>query len=173
MSLLSDFKEFAFKGNVIDLAVGVIIGAAFGGVVKSLVDDVIMPPIGVLTGNVDFGNKYTVLKQGAKVAGPYATLADAKAAGAVVLSWGLFLNTIIQFLIVSIAVFLMVRLVQKLKKQEAVAAGPTEVELLKDIRDLLKKNAPDAKNAKDTKDVKDVKAASADATKSEVKKTTR
>jgi large conductance mechanosensitive channel len=148
MSLVSDFKEFAFKGNVIDMAVGVIIGAAFGGVVKSLVDDVIMPPIGTLTGNVDFGNKFSVLKEGAKVAGPYPTLADAKAAGAVVMSWGVFVNTVIQFLIVAIAVFMMVRVFQKLKKEEKkveAPAGPTEVELLTSIRDLLKKDAGDDK----------------------------
>ncbi len=143
MSLISDFKDFAFKGNVVDLAVGVIIGAAFGGVVKSLVDDVIMPPIGTLTGDVDFANKFTVLKQGAKAAGPYATVADAKAAGAVIMSWGVFVNTVIQFLIVAFAVFMIVRLVQKLKKEEKkveAPAGPTDVDLLTEIRDLLKKS---------------------------------
>ncbi len=150
MSLVSEFKEFAFKGNVVDMAVGVIIGAAFGGVVKSLVDDVIMPLIGMATGNVDFANKFTVLKEGAKVAGPYATLAEAKTAGAVVLSWGMFANTVLQFLIVALAVFMMVRVFQKLKREEkpaAAPAGPTDVELLAEIRDLLKK---DAGRAKDT-----------------------
>lgn len=151
MSLLGDFKEFAFKGNVIDMAVGVIIGAAFGGVVKSLVDDVIMPPIGMLTGNVDFANKFTVLKEGAKAAGPYASVADAKAAGAVVLSWGLFANTVIQFLIVAIAVFAMVRVFQRLRREEKkvdAPAGPTEVELLTQIRDLM--SAPKKDAAKTT-----------------------
>ena len=139
MSLASDFKEFAFKGNVIDMAVGVIIGAAFAGVVKSLVDDVIMPPIGTLTGNVDFANKFTILREGTKAASPYATVADAKAAGAVVLSWGMFVNSVIQFVIIALAVFAIVRLFQRLKKKEkAVAPGPTDVELLAEIRDLLK-----------------------------------
>jgi large conductance mechanosensitive channel len=125
MIMLKEFKEFAVKGNVVDMAVGIIIGAAFGTIVKSLVDDVIMPPIGLLLGNVDFSNLFVTLKEGA-TAGPYATPALAKAAGATVLSYGVFLNTIIYFLIVAFAVFLLVKGINKLKRQEAAPpAVPT------------------------------------------------
>lgn len=115
----SDFKAFIMRGNVLDLAIGVIIGAAFGTVVKSAVDDLIMPPIGLAIGGVDFSNMFVVLKEGAKAAAPYASLADAKAAGAVTLNYGAFINTIITFLIVALAVFMMVRTVSKLYKQPA------------------------------------------------------
>ena len=115
----SDFKAFIMRGNVLDLAVGVIIGAAFGTVVKSMVDDVIMPPIGLAIGGVDFSNLFVVLKEGATSAPPYASLADAKAAGAVTLNYGAFINTIITFLIVALAVFMLVRVVSKLHKQPA------------------------------------------------------
>src|SRR4030042_1547263 len=115
--MLKEFKEFAVKGNVVDMAVGIIIGAAFGTIVKSLVDDVIMPPIGLLLGNVDFSNLFITLKEGA-TAGPYATPALAKAAGATVLSYGVFLNTVITFLIVAFAVFLLVKGINRLKRQE-------------------------------------------------------
>src|SRR5690348_2672624 len=91
-AMFKEFREFAMRGNVVDMAVGIIIGGAFGTIVKSLVDDVIMPPIGLLLGNVDFTNLFVVLKQGTKAAGPYANLADAHAAGAVTLSYGLFVN---------------------------------------------------------------------------------
>ena len=114
-----DFKAFIMRGNVMDLAVGVIIGAAFGTVVKSAVDDVIMPPIGLAIGGVDFSNMFVVLKEGAKAAAPYASLADAKAAGAVTLNYGAFINTIITFLIVALAVFVMVRAVSKMYKAPA------------------------------------------------------
>ncbi len=114
--MFKEFKEFAVKGNVVDMAVGIIIGAAFGTVVKSLVDDVIMPPIGMLLGNVDFSSLFVVLKEG-KVLGPYATPALAKAAGAVTVNYGLFINTIISFLIVSFAVFLLVRQINRLKQE--------------------------------------------------------
>src|SRR5512134_3648284 len=100
-----DFKEFAMRGNVVDMAVGIIIGGAFGTIVKSLVDDVLMPPIGLALGGVDFSNFFATLKQGA-TPGPYAALADAKAAGAVTINYGLFLNAVISFLIVAFAVFL-------------------------------------------------------------------
>jgi large conductance mechanosensitive channel len=114
--VFSEFKEFAFKGNLIDMAVGIIIGAAFGGVVKSLVDDVIMPPLGVAMGNMDFANQFTVLKAG-KTPPPYESLAAAKAAGASVLSYGAFLNTVINFLIVAVAIFALVKIVQRMKKE--------------------------------------------------------
>ena len=107
------------RGNVMDLAVGVIIGAAFGAVVKSLVDDVIMPPIGIATGGVDFADKYALLKEGAKPPPPYASLAAAKDAGAVTLNYGMFINTLITFLIVALAVFVIVRLVNRLHSKPA------------------------------------------------------
>jgi large conductance mechanosensitive channel len=123
--MLKDFREFAMRGNVVDMAVGIIIGGAFGTIVKSLVDDVIMPPIGLLLGGVDFSNLFVVLKEGA-VAGPYAALADAKAAGAVTLNLGVFINTVITFLIVAFAVFMLIRAINSLKrKEEAPAAAPT------------------------------------------------
>ena len=96
--MLKEFKEFAMRGNVIDMAVGIIIGAAFGTIVNSLVADVIMPPIGLLLGNIDFSNLFVVLKEGAKAAGPYASLEAAKAAGAVSINYGFFINTVISFL---------------------------------------------------------------------------
>jgi len=115
-----EFKEFAVKGNAVDMAVGIIIGAAFGAIVKSLVDDVIMPPIGLLLGNVDFKDLFIVLKEGTAV-GPYLSLAQAKAAAAVTLNYGVFLNMVVSFLIVSFAVFLLVKGINKLKKQEEAA----------------------------------------------------
>jgi large conductance mechanosensitive channel len=123
--MFKEFKAFIMRGNVLDLAVGIIIGAAFGTIVKSLVDDVIMPPIGLALGNVDFSNLFVVLKEGAKAAAPYATLADAKAAGAVTLNYGLFINNIVTFLIVAFAVFLVVRTANRLRPPEAAAAPNT------------------------------------------------
>ena len=114
--MFKEFKEFIMRGNVVDMAVGIIIGAAFGTIVKSLVDDVIMPPIGLLLGNVDFSNLFLVIREG-KVAGAYETLAAAKAAGAVTINYGLFINTIISFLIVAFAVFMLIRAVNKLKRE--------------------------------------------------------
>lgn len=114
--MLKEFKEFAMKGNVIDMAVGIIIGAAFGTIIKSLVDDVLMPPIGLLLGNVDFSNFFLVIKEG-KAAGPYASLAAAKAAGAVSVNIGIFINTIISFLIVAFSVFLVIKNVNRFKKE--------------------------------------------------------
>ena len=126
--MLKEFKEFAMRGNVVDMAVGIIIGAAFGAIVKSMVDDVIMPPIGLLLGNVDFSNLFITLKEGAAAA-PYATLEIAKKAGAVTLSYGAFFNTVISFIIVAFCVFLLVKGMNKLKKQqEAPAAAPTTKE---------------------------------------------
>ena len=140
--MLKEFKNFAIKGNVVDLAVGVIIGSAFGTIVKSLVDDIIMPPIGFLLGNVDFSNLFIVIKDGA-TPGPYNTLAAANQAGAVLLKYGSFANTVVSFLIVAFSVFLMVQQLQKLKHtEEAAAPAPLpsdEVKLLGEIRDLLKK----------------------------------
>jgi large conductance mechanosensitive channel len=115
--MLKEFKEFAMRGNVVDMAVGIIIGAAFGTIVKSLVSDVLMPPIGLLLGNVDFTNLFLVIKQGT-VAGPFATLAEAQKAGAVTINYGMFINTIISFLIVAFAVFLVIRNLNKLKREE-------------------------------------------------------
>ena len=126
--MLKDFKEFAMRGNVVDMAVGIVIGAAFGTVIKSLVADVIMPPIGLLLGNVDFSNLFITLKAG-KVAGPYISLAAAQAAGAVTLNLGLFINTIVSFVIVAFAVFLLVRGINQLRReQEAPPAAPTTKE---------------------------------------------
>jgi large conductance mechanosensitive channel len=123
--MFKEFKAFIMRGNVLDLAVGIIIGAAFGTIVKSLVDDVIMPPIGLALGNVDFSNLFVVLKEGAKAAAPYATLGDAKAAGAVTLNYGLFINNIVTFLIVAFAIFLVVRTANRLRPPEAAAAPNT------------------------------------------------
>ena len=115
--MLKEFKEFAMRGNVVDMAVGIIIGAAFGTIVKSLVSDIIMPPIGLLLGNVDFSNLFIVLKEGSP-AGPFAALADAQKAGAVTINYGLFFNTIISFLIVAFAIFLLIKGINKLKREE-------------------------------------------------------
>ncbi len=123
--MLKEFKEFAMRGNVMDMAVGIIIGAAFGAIVSSLVADVLMPPIGMLLGNVDFSELFVVLQQGA-TAGPYATIDAAKTAGAVTMNYGLFINAIVKFIIVAFAVFLMIRSINRLKKPEvAPAAAPT------------------------------------------------
>ena len=133
MSFISEFKAFAMRGNVIDLAVGVVIGAAFGKIVSSLVDNVIMPPLGVIIGNVDFSD--LVIKIGTPV-----TDAKGVVTGGAIIKYGVFLNTIIQFVIVAIAIFLVVKLMNRLtRKQEAAPAPPPpEVVLLTEIRDLLK-----------------------------------
>jgi large conductance mechanosensitive channel len=126
MGMVKEFKEFAMRGNVVDMAVGIIIGGAFGTIVKSLVSDVIMPPIGLLLGGVDFSNFFVVLKEGTKGAAPYAALADAQAAGAVTVNYGLFLNAVISFLIVAFAVFTLIKGINTLKRQEeAPPATPT------------------------------------------------
>lgn len=111
-----EFKEFALKGNVIDLAVGLIIGAAFGTIVKSLVDDMIMPLIGQMIGKVDFSNLYILISEG-KSPGPYASLTDAKTAGAVTWNYGFFINTIVNFIIIAFSIFMVVKLFNRLKKQ--------------------------------------------------------
>jgi large conductance mechanosensitive channel len=120
--MLKEFKEFALRGNVLDLAVGVIIGAAFGTVVKSLVDDVIMPPIGLALGDVDFANLFVLLEAGPKAPPPYATLAEAKAAGAVTINYGQFINSVVAFLIVAFVVFLIVRTVNRWAPRPAAPA---------------------------------------------------
>lgn len=119
--MLKEFKAFAMRGNVLDLAVGFILGGAFGTIVKSLVDDVIMPPIGLALGNVDFSNLFVLLKAGPKAAAPYASLADAQRAGAVTINYGVFLNSIIAFLIIAFAVFLIVRAANRLQPKDADA----------------------------------------------------
>ncbi len=124
--MFKEFKAFAMRGNVVDMAVGIIIGAAFGAIVKSLVDDVIMPPIGMLLGNVDFSNMFVVLKDGVAAVAPYASLADAKKAGAVTINYGLFINSVISFLIVAFAVFMLIKNLNRLQKQEAPAAPDTK-----------------------------------------------
>jgi large conductance mechanosensitive channel len=120
--MMKEFKEFAMRGNVVDMAVGIIMGAAFGTIVTSLVADVIMPPIGMLLGNIDFSNLFLVLKEG-KVPGPYPSLAVAKAAGAASINYGFFINTVISFVIVAFAVFLLVRAINKLKREEVAPAA--------------------------------------------------
>jgi len=140
MSMMSEFKAFAMRGNVIDLAIGVIIGASFGKIVSSLVNDVLMPPIGLVLGNVDFSNLFLNLSGKG-----FATLAEAKTAGAPVMAYGLFINQVIDFAIVAFVVFLMVKQINKMTKKEAEVkkAEPVkpseEVVLLTEIRDLLKK----------------------------------
>jgi len=128
--MLQDFKAFVLRGNVIDMAVGIIVGVAFGLVVNSLVKDVIMPPIGFALGNVDFSNLYVLLKEGATTPGPYASLAAAQQAGAVTLNYGVFINAIINLLIVAAAVFfLIVRPIVKLQARKKVEApAPTTKE---------------------------------------------
>jgi large conductance mechanosensitive channel len=122
----NDFKAFVMRGNVMDLAVGVIIGAAFGAIVKSLVDDILMPPIGLVTGGLDFSNLMVVLKDGAKAPPPYATPAAAHDAGAVTLNYGTFINNVITFLIVALAIFVVVRMVNRLQRQPAPPTPDTK-----------------------------------------------
>ena len=141
--MLKEFREFAVKGNVVDMAVGIIIGAAFGKIVDSLVKDLIMPPIGLALGKVDFVNLFVVLKQGA-TPGPYLTVDAAQKAGAVTFNYGVFINTCIAFVIVAFAVFLLLRGINRLRREEEnktaePPATPEEVVLLREIRDSLKK----------------------------------
>ena len=138
MAIWKEFREFAMRGSVVDLAVGIIIGAAFTAIVNSLVKDVLMPPIGLLIGGVDFSDFFITLKGGS-----YETLAAAKAAGATTLNYGLFINAVIKFLIVAFAVFILVKQINRLKREEPAPApappapSPTET-LLAEIRDLLR-----------------------------------
>jgi len=134
--MLKEFRDFALRGNVVDMAVGIIIGAAFGTIIKSLVSDVIMPPIGLLLGNVDFSNLFVTLSGEVQ-----PTLEAAKKAGATTLNYGVFINTVISFIIVAFCVFLLIKQMNKLKKKEeaAPAEPPKQEVLLEEIRDLLKK----------------------------------
>ena len=140
--MLKEFKEFAMRGNVLDMAVGIIIGAAFGSIVNSLVNDLLMPPVGLLLGGVDFANLFFVLKDGAQP-GPYASVAIAKAAGAVTLNIGVFLNAVISFLLVAFAVFLLVRGLNRLRRDDPPPPTPPTPQemLLGEIRDLLRKRS--------------------------------
>ncbi|MCB0721047.1 MAG: large conductance mechanosensitive channel protein MscL [Ignavibacteriae bacterium] len=140
--MLKEFKEFAVKGNMVDMAVGIMIGAAFGAIVTSLVNDVIMPPIGLMLGGLDFSSLFMVLKEGA-TPGPYLTVAEAKTAGAVTLNYGLFFNALISFFLIVVVLFMMVKGMNNLRRQEEekeeAPAEPTEeVKLLTEIRDVLK-----------------------------------
>jgi len=139
--MIKEFKDFAMRGNVVDMAVGIIIGAAFGGIITSFVGDVLMPIIGLFLGGVDFSNQFLLLKDGA-TAGPYASLTAAKDAGAVTVAYGVLINTIVNFLIVAFALFMLIKGVNATKKQEAAAPPPPpapskEALLLTEIRDLL------------------------------------
>lgn len=123
--MFKEFKDFIMRGNVVDMAVGIIIGVAFGLIIKSMVADVLMPPIGILLGGVDFSNLFIVIKEGT-TSGPFDTLAAAKESGAVVVSYGVFINTVISFIIVAFAIFMLIRKLNKMKKkEEAPAAEPT------------------------------------------------
>jgi large conductance mechanosensitive channel len=138
--MFKEFREFALKGNVVDMAVGIIIGGAFGTIVNSLVNDVLMPPIGLMLGGVDFSSLFVVLKEGA-TPGPYTTVAGAKSAGAVTLNVGLFINALISFAILAFALFMVVKAMNMARRQQEAAPppAPTKQEtLLAEIRDLLK-----------------------------------
>lgn len=142
--MLKEFREFALKGNLVDVAVGIIIGAAFTAVANSLVNDLIMPPIGLATGGVDFSNLFVTLKDGA-AAGPYPSLEAARTAGATVLAWGSFINVILTFLITAFAVFLLVKGMNAARRRQTAEAGSapepeltTDQKLLAEIRDALK-----------------------------------
>lgn len=125
--MLKEFRDFALRGNVVDMAIGIIIGGAFGTIVSSLVDDVLMPPLGLLLGNVDFQDLFIVLRQGSQAAGSYPTVAAAQEAGAVTINYGLFINNIISFLLVAVAVFFLVRTMNRLEREEEEQpAEPTE-----------------------------------------------
>ena len=139
--MFNEFKQFAMRGNVVDLAIGVIIGGAFGAIVTSFVGDIMMPIIGILTGGVDFSNMYVLLREGPQ-AGPYASLDAARKAGAVVVAYGMLINTAVNFLIVAAALFMVVKAMNAAKKKEASAPSmspptPEDVVLLREIRDLL------------------------------------
>lgn len=139
MNFLKEFKAFAMKGSVIDLAVGVIIGGAFGKIVSSLVDDVMMPVLGLLTGKIDFSDLFLVLHNPTVPEKTFTTVAAAKKAGATVLSYGQFMNNIVQFLIVAFAIFIVIKQINRLKREEPASTLNKQEELLTEIRDLLKK----------------------------------
>lgn len=140
--MLKEFREFAMRGNVIDMAVGIIIGAAFGKIVTSLVNDVVMPPIGLLMGNMDFSNLFVNLS----MSSTYTSVAEAEAAGAPIIKYGLFINNVLDFLIVAFAIFLLIRGINRLKRKQEAAPPPSptpsgEEKLLVEIRDLLRTQA--------------------------------
>jgi large conductance mechanosensitive channel len=142
MSVFSEFKTFAMRGSVFDLAVGVVIGAAFSTIINSFVADVLTPPLGLLFGNVDFKDYFVVLRGD----GPYASVAAAKEAGAVTLNYGLFLNAVINFIIVAFALFMLIRWINRMTRPEpagtaAPAAPPEDIVLLREIRDALRTRA--------------------------------
>ena len=142
--MLKEFKEFAMKGNFVDMAVGIVIGAAFGTIVKSFVDDIIMPVVGVLTGGVDFANKFAIIKGGVEGAS-YPTVEAAQAAGAVTINYGLFINAMVTFVIVAFALFMVIKGMNAAKKAEeeapeAPAEPSDEAKLLAEIRDSLAKS---------------------------------
>jgi large conductance mechanosensitive channel len=124
--MLREFREFALKGSVLDMAIGIIIGGVFTPIVKSLVDDLLMPVIGLLVGNVDFTSLYVLLRAGTENAGPYATLVAAKEAGAVTLNYGVFINTVLTFLLVAFAVFILVKTINRLKREAPAPAPDTK-----------------------------------------------
>jgi large conductance mechanosensitive channel len=138
--MLKEFKEFAMRGNVIDLAVGIMIGAAFGKIVTSLVNDIIMPPVGLLMGNADFTDLFVNLD----MSQTFASVAEAEAAGAPIIKYGIFINTVLDFVIVAFAIFLLIRAINRFKRKQEAAPPPpppppsTEVQLLAEIRDLLR-----------------------------------
>ena len=140
MGMISEFKKFALRGNVMDMAVGIIIGAAFGKIVTSLVNDIIMPPIGLLMGNVDFSNLFVNLDMSQS----FASVAEAEAAGAPIIKYGLFINTLLDFVIVAFAIFLVIRAINRFQRKKEAAPPPAppppapEVLLLTEIRDLLR-----------------------------------
>lgn len=139
--MLQEFKKFAVQGNMLDMAIGIVIGVAFATIVQSLVEDVLMPPLGMLLGGADFSDLFVTLQQGT-TPGPYSTLAAAQEAGAVTVNYGIFINALVSFLIVAFALFLVVRSFNRLAaKEEAKPTTPTpssEEVLLTEIRDLLK-----------------------------------
>lgn len=138
--MFKEFKEFAIKGNMLDLAIAVIIGGAFGTIITSLVKDIIMPPIGLLLGKLDFSNLFLVLKEGKEV-GPYLTVDQAAKAGAVTLNYGPFVNTVVNFIIVALAMFIVVKAINKMKREQPAPAPsepPKSEMLLEEIRDILK-----------------------------------
>jgi large conductance mechanosensitive channel len=139
MAILKEFKAFAMRGNVVDMAVGIVIGAAFGKIVSSLVSDIIMPPIGRISGNIDFSNLFLNLS-----GGDFASLQAAKAAGAATINYGMFINTVIDFVIVAFALFIVIKAMNAAKREEQAAAPPeppAQEKLLGEIRDLLKARA--------------------------------
>lgn len=139
--MLKEFKEFALKGNMLDMAIGIIIGAAFGTIVNSLVEDLLMPVLSMVSGTSDYSNLFILLKEPKEAGASLSSVEDIRNAGGVVLAYGKFINAVISFLILVLALFFIVKAVNKLKKADVPAAGPSSEELLTEIRDLLRKQA--------------------------------